>query len=69
MTEYEFDHVFVGQYNGPVEYNRDEVMDYCYQSMEELKESIRFKPEVYTEWFKLAFPRIETWWQEHFKKD
>ncbi|RYY60402.1 MAG: isopentenyl-diphosphate Delta-isomerase [Chitinophagaceae bacterium] len=67
MTEHEFDHVFVGQYDGPVDYNREEVMDYCYQSMDELKESIRFKPEVYTEWFKLAFPRIETWWLEHFK--
>ncbi|MET0636035.1 MAG: isopentenyl-diphosphate Delta-isomerase [Chitinophagaceae bacterium] len=69
MTEHEFDHVFVGGYNGPVNYNTDEVMDYCYQTMDELKESIRFKPDVYTEWFKLAFPLVESWWLEHFKKD
>ena len=67
MTEHEFDHVFVGEYDGPVLYNKDEVMDYCYQSMEEIRQSISFRPDAYTEWFKLAFPRVDNWWQERFK--
>ena len=67
MIEYEFDHVLVGEYDGPVDFNSDEVMDYCYQSMDELRESLRFKPNVYTEWFKLAFPRIDSWWQQKYK--
>lgn len=59
LTEYEFDHVFVGEYDGPVMPNTDEVSDYCFMTLESIKNSILTNPEKYTAWFKIAFPKIE----------
>lgn len=64
LTEYEFDHVLLGQYEGPVFPNEDEVGDYCYTSMAELKENLSTHPDKYTAWFRIAFPLLE----EHLKK-
>src|SRR5215471_15784306 len=41
LTEHEFDHVFVGKYNGLVHPNANEVKDYCFKSMEEIGSSIK----------------------------
>ena len=59
LTEYEFDHVFIGTYNGDIIPNADEVSDYCYKSVAEIKNSIQSHPQKYTEWFKIAFPKME----------
>jgi isopentenyl-diphosphate delta-isomerase len=61
LTEYEFDHVFIGSYEGVVEPNHEEVSDYCYKSMADLKESVVDNSRNYTEWFKIAFPKLETY--------
>lgn len=61
LTENEFDHVFIGTYNGNIQPNKDEVMDYCFMSMEDIKNSIVTHPQKYTEWFKIALPQIETY--------
>ncbi len=67
LTEYEFDHVFVGEYDGTVDYDKEEVMDSCYKSMQEVSDSLKSHPEQYTAWFHLAYPKIETWWKEVYK--
>lgn len=59
LTEYEFDHVFVGNYDGDIFPDAEEVSDYCYKSVEEVKNSIQTHPQKYTEWFKIAFPKME----------
>jgi len=59
LTEYEFDHVFVGNYDGDIFPDAEEVSDYCYKSVEEIKNSIQTHPQKYTEWFKIAFPKME----------
>lgn len=59
LTEYEFDHVFIGTYDGEIFPNAEEVSDYCYKSVEEVKRSIQTHPQKYTEWFKIAFPKME----------
>jgi isopentenyl-diphosphate delta-isomerase len=56
LTEHEFDHVFVGRYNGSITPDQDEVSDYCFQSTGEIRNSIITHPQKYTEWFKIAFP-------------
>ena len=43
-----------------------EVADYCYEEMEEIKWAINGKPAKFTAWFRLAFPTIETWWQQQY---
>lgn len=59
LTEYEFDHVLLGVYDGPVEPNRHEVHDHAYVSMIDLKKNILLEPDKYTAWFRIAFPMLE----------
>jgi isopentenyl-diphosphate Delta-isomerase len=59
LTEYEYDHVFIGKYDGKILPDKDEVADYCFMSMGEIKNSLQSHPHKYTEWFKIAFPKME----------
>ena len=59
LTEYEYDHVFVGFYDGEINPDSKEVKDFCFASMQEIKNSFLSHPQKYTEWFKIAFPRVE----------
>lgn len=66
LTEYEFDHVFAGRYDGPVDYNKEEVMDICYRTIEDIRGGLKTSPQSFTVWFHLAFPKIEKWWTEKY---
>lgn len=66
LIEHEYDHVFAGVYQGSIVINKGEVADYCYEDMDDLKWAINEKPEKFTAWFRLAFPTIETWWQQEY---
>ena len=66
LTEYEFDHVFAGVFDGDVETNSDEVMDISYQSVAAIKHSLNNNPEQFTAWFHIAFPKVEEWWSLQF---
>lgn len=68
LTEHEFDHVFIGDYDGDIEPNAEEVSDYCFKSTEEIKTSIESHPQKYTEWFKIAFPKMEVYLQKESDK-
>lgn len=59
LTEHEFDHVFIGQYDGPINPDDSEVSDYCYMKPSEIKSSLQSHPQKYTAWFKIAFPKLE----------
>jgi isopentenyl-diphosphate Delta-isomerase len=59
LTEYEYDHVFVGEYEGNILPDKNEVEDYCFMGMEAIKNAIQSHPQKYTEWFKIAFPKLE----------
>ena len=61
LTEFEFDHVFKGVYDGTICPDAAEVADYCYMGMEEIKNSIHSFPNKYTVWFKIAFPKMESY--------
>ncbi len=66
LTENEFDHVFVGEYEGEIKMNPEEVKDYSFKPMKEIKQELKNSPEKYTEWFKIAFPKIEAWWERRY---
>jgi len=66
LVENEFDHVFAGYFDGAIKKNPEEVNDYAFRSMGQIREELTNKPENYTEWFKISFPKIEAWWQQHF---
>ena len=59
LTEYEFDHVFSGVYNGQITLNTAEVKDFCYRSIDEIQSAIQSHPQKFTEWFKIAFPLVQ----------
>ena len=53
LTEYEFDHVFVGHFNGAPLPNTKEVQSWKYENLTSLKEDIFRNPDAYTYWFRL----------------
>ncbi len=61
LTENEFDHVFVGKYDGEIKINPDEVKDYCFKTMQEIKLELEKDPAHYTVWFSIAFPKLWDW--------
>lgn len=61
LTEYEYDHVFTAIYNGDIQPDGEEVMDFCYMTTNAIKDSIQSHPHKYTEWFKIAFPKLENY--------
>jgi len=67
LTEYEFDHVYTGEYNGSIHANPDEVCDYCYKNMDDIHHSLQTHPEKFTPWLHIVFPKIEGWWKQHYK--
>ena len=60
LTEFEFDHVYTGTYNGLLNPDKQEVNDYCFRSMEDIEEDLIKRPEKYSEWFKIAFPLLSS---------
>ncbi|GAC1419391.1 MAG: isopentenyl-diphosphate Delta-isomerase [Flavisolibacter sp.] len=65
LTENEYDHVFVGKYNGLIVPQRGEVEDYKYCEMINIDTDIRLKPDDFTSWFKIAFPKMKLWVEQN----
>jgi len=65
LTEFEYDHVFAGTWDGLIAPQKEEVSDYCFKTMEEIQSSLLSHPQKYTAWFHIAFPRIEQWAKEN----
>lgn len=61
LIEHEFDHVYFGIYEDAIRVNKDEVMNYEYRPMKEIKAEIHGHPEKFTAWFRIAFPKLENW--------
>jgi isopentenyl-diphosphate delta-isomerase len=64
LTEYEFDHVFTGLYDGPVDFNTEEVAAYSFMPAQELEQQIQETPERFTAWFHIAYPALKAWMAE-----
>jgi isopentenyl-diphosphate delta-isomerase len=58
LTEHEFDHVFIGKFNGIPKPNPDEIDDWKWVSVEELKRDLRENPDSYTPWSRIAFDKL-----------
>lgn len=53
LTEYELDHVFVGSFDGSPAVNPEEVEDWRFVSLPELRQDANAHPERYTVWFRM----------------
>lgn len=53
LIEHELDYVFLGTFDGIPNVNPNEVEDWKYINMQDLKEDLRLNPQHYTEWFRI----------------
>ncbi|MDP4087999.1 MAG: isopentenyl-diphosphate Delta-isomerase [Bacillota bacterium] len=58
LSENEYDHVFVGTYDGEVIPDENEVEAYRWVTAAELESDITRNPHLYTFWFKSVFNRV-----------
>lgn len=61
LTEYEYDHVYTGLFEGAVFPNPEEVHDYCFKDLKDIEASLHSHPQKYTAWFHIAFPKVKKW--------
>lgn len=58
LTEHEFDHVLIGQYNGNPDFNTEEVAAVKYMDLKGIEQQVALYPEQFTPWFKLIYQRV-----------
>jgi isopentenyl-diphosphate delta-isomerase len=61
LTEHEVDHVFTGTFDGVVNPDPSEVSNFSFQPIDTIRLSIQTEPQLYTYWFKIAFPKLESY--------
>ena len=59
LTEHEYDHVFVGNYEGEIPFNIDEVKAVNWISISELLSDVEKNPEKYSFWFKIILKEMQ----------
>ncbi|MES2134658.1 MAG: isopentenyl-diphosphate Delta-isomerase [Patescibacteria group bacterium] len=58
LIEHEYDHMFVGVWDGTPLINSEEVDEWQWMDIEELRRQIAEHPEQYTYWFKIALEDV-----------
>lgn len=59
LIEHECDHVFIGRFDGDIEQNPDEIEDWKFMDLDELRADMVRNPDRYTYWFKLIMNQPE----------
>jgi len=67
LTEHELDHVMIGYSNQIPQINPDEVHDWKWISIEDLRVDMQKNPQHYTEWFKIIFDKFYHFFESEFK--
>ena len=65
LTEHELDHVMIGYYNDTPIINPEEVEDWKWMKIEDVKTDMELHPELYTVWFKIIFDEFYHFLEEH----
>ena len=58
LFEHEYDHVFIGKYNGEPSPNPEEVCDWKWINVEELRRDIQENPDAYAYWLRISINRL-----------
>jgi len=58
LTEHELDYVLVGNSNQNPNFNKEEVENYKWMTLADVKKDILHNPSNYTTWFKIAFDNL-----------
>lgn len=69
LTEHELDHVMIGYYNGEPKINSDEVENWKWMTIEDVKSDMHLYPDLYTVWFKIIFDEFYHFLEDHKIQD
>lgn len=58
LVEHEYDHVFVGRFDGEPRPDPAEVADWRWAGVDELREELAAAPERFSAWFRIAFEKL-----------
>lgn len=58
LFEYEYDHVFLGEYTGNPFLNKEEIEESKWISFQELSQKLCDTPQAFAPWFLIAAPRV-----------
>ena len=58
LTEHELDHVLIGKFDGDPIINKNEVSNWKWVDLEEIRQDISENPTDYTVWFKIIFEKF-----------
>lgn len=61
MIEHEYDHLFIGRFDGEPKLNPSEVMDWKWMSIDDLSIDIEKNASSYTAWFKIIWKQFEAY--------
>ncbi|MCL6523643.1 MAG: isopentenyl-diphosphate Delta-isomerase [Thermoflavifilum sp.] len=64
LIEFEWDHVYIGVYEGRFDPNQSEVLSIAYYPIQHIEQQVMIHPDLFTAWFKLAFPQVKNKWLE-----
>lgn len=59
LTEWEYDTVFTGVFDGPFEFNKEEVAAVRWMKIQDLLNDIQTHPEQYSFWFKIILEEMK----------
>ena len=65
LTEHEYDHVMIGYYNENPEINSEEVENWKWMAIEDVKKDMQQNPGIYTVWFKIIFDEFYYYLEDH----
>ena len=65
LTEHELDHVMIGYFDGAPNINREEVEDWKWMKIEDVKSNMEMNPDLYTVWFKIIFDEFYHFLEDH----
>ena len=66
LTEHELDHIMLGYYENEPIINKQEVEDWKWMPLEDVKHDINVHPEQYTAWFKIIFEKFKIFFSDFF---
>ncbi|OIP20096.1 MAG: isopentenyl-diphosphate delta-isomerase [Candidatus Huberarchaeum crystalense] len=58
LTEWEYDHFFIGVFDGAPKLNPKEVKEWKWIKINELKDDLKKNPKKYTPWFKIGLNKV-----------
>jgi len=65
LTEHELDHVMIGYFDENPTINSEEVEDWKWMKIEDVKKDMLLHPEIYTVWFKIIFDEFYHFIEDH----